>query len=288
MCAVILREVGEAEEVCFVHPKDIQDGSVKVTADDVLAGVPFVKGCKLWFDNHSSESERVADESYDGAFGVAPSAARLIYDYYNGESKMPHLAPVLDGLDNINTGNLSIDDILYPREYSMLGFVLDPRTGLERHSMSCTYQELMYKLVEDLPNRGINEVLQLPYIKERIDLYTNSKKQFKEMLKQHTQTKKQAIVTDLRDVDDIVPGNRFMVYTLYPSKNISLWIVKGKLPNTCAISMGHSVINRNSDVNVGSIMLRYGGGGHPMVGGCQVPEDKADAVIGELLEYING
>ncbi len=286
-CAAILKEVGVIDSWKFVHPKDIQDGIVEVTKNDVLANIPYAKGCAMWFDHHSSEGERVVDNDFEGAVGRSPSAARLIYNYYNGEEKLPHLRQMVEGVDVVDSGNLSIGDILYPKGWVLLGFIMDPRTGLGRiRNFRISNYQLMEALIEACQTMKIDQILNLPDVKERVEVYHSQESAFKQMIKEYTTVEENVIVTDLRGIDPIVPGNRFMIYSIYPNQNISIWIVDGREQKNCVFAVGHSIINRTSVTNVGSLMLKYGGGGHPMVGTCQVPYADADRVMRELVDYI--
>lgn len=285
-CGTLLKEAGIIDNYKFVHPKDLQDGLVEVSSDDVLANVPFVKGCGLWFDHHSSEQERIALEGqYKGVSKLTPSAARIIYDYYGGDERFLHFKELIEAVDKVDSGNLTVDEILNPTGWILLGFLMDPRTGLGRfRDFRISNYALMEKLLEDCRTMKIEQILELEDVKERIALYNEQNKLFKEMILKYTKTYDNVIVTDLRGVETIYTGNRFLVYSLFPEQNISLWVVDGRNKQNCPIAMGYSIINKTATVNVGSLLLRYGGGGHQKVGTCQVPYDTADKVIFELIQ----
>lgn len=289
-CAVFLKEAGIIEDYKFVHPKDLQDGIVAVTGDDCLANVPFVEGCGLWFDHHSSETERNAYQGkYTGDSRPAPSAAHVVYDYYGGRDRFPRFDALLDAVDRVDSANLTVSDILHPSPWILLGFIMDPRTGLGRfHEFSISNYQLMEKLIDWCRCMTIDEIMALPDIQERVSLYHEQTALFQEMLLKHTITREQLIVTDLRNVDPIYTGNRFLIYSLFPEQNISAWIVNGKGGKGCSVAVGHSIINRTSKVDVGTLMLKYGGGGHHVVGTCQFSDEAMDEqvklLIDELLE----
>ncbi len=287
VCAAILVEVGAVDEWRFVHPKDMQDGIVEVTDNDILANIPYAKGCKMWFDHHSSEGERAGHETVEGSVGLAPSCARLVYNYYGGESKYPRLAEMVEACDKVDSGNLSIDDILYPKGWVLLGFLCDPRTGLGRiRDFTISNYQLMEKLIDCCRTMPIKDILELSDIKERVEKYFEQDALFKQMVQAHTVTRSGIIITDLRGVSPIYTGNRFLIYSLYPNCNISVWIVDGRDKINCSVAVGHSIINRTCATNVGSLMLKYGGGGHPMVGTCQVDYDDCDRVVSEIIDFI--
>lgn len=289
-CGTLLKEAGIIDNYKFVHPKDLQDGLVEVTEDDVLANVPFVKGCGLWFDHHSSEMERLSLEGqYKGESRLTPSAARIIYEYYGGEERFSHFKELIDAVDKVDSGNLTVDEILNPTGWILIGFIMDPRTGLGRfRNFKISNYALMEKLLEDCRTLKIDEILELDDVKERLELYHEQTALFKDMILKHTKVYDNVIVTDLRDVETIYTGNRFLIYSLFPDQNISLWVVDGRNKQNCPIAMGYSIINKTATIDVGSLLLKYGGGGHKKVGTCQVPYDDASRVIGELVRAAQG
>lgn len=286
-CGALLKELGIIDSWKFVHPKDLQDGIVEVTDNDVLANVPYVKGAKLWFDHHSSEHERLGDIEFEGESRLAPSAARVIYDYYGGKERLPHFEAMVEAVDKVDAAQLSVEEILNPSGWVLLGFVMDPRTGLGRfRDFRISNYDLMEKLIDECRTADIDEILEDPDVHERVELYFEQDALFREMIEKYTYTDGNVIITDLRGVEPIYTGNRFVVYSLYPMRNISIWVVDGRGKQNCPIAVGHSVVNRTSKTDVGALMLKYGGGGHPQVGTCQVAYDDADRVIAELVEQM--
>lgn len=290
ICAVLLKEAGVIDSWKFVHPKDMQDGIVEVSQNDVLANVPFVSGCGLWFDHHSSEQERLEmKDQYQGDSRMAPSAARIIYEYYGGAEKYPGYEEMMLGVDKADSGQLTVDEVLNPQRWILLSFIMDPRTGLGRFQ---DYRISNYQLMEDLIDYcrqlPIDKILELPDVKERVLRYFEQDRLFREMLQKYSHTEGNVIVTDLRDVSTIYTGNRFVIYSLFPAQNISVWVIDGRNKQNCVFSVGHSIINRSSQTDVGSLLLKYGGGGHRKVGTCQVPYDDAEpslkAIIAQLRE----
>ncbi|MFI3115753.1 MAG: exopolyphosphatase [Clostridia bacterium] len=291
-CAVFLREAGVIDSWTFTHPKDLQDGLIEVTENDCLANVPYVEGCGLWFDHHTSEYERTKfDFEYDGESRPCDSAAHVIYDYYGGKEKFPRYDDLLEAVDKVDAAKLTRDEILNPmtNKWVLLGYIMDPRTGLGRfRDFRISNYALMEELIIWCSEKTIDEIFELPDIQERVELYLEHSEKFVEMVKEHSRVVDKTLITDLRGVDTIYAGNRFIVYSLYPETNISSWIVSGRGGKGCAAAVGYSVLNRTSTVNVGSLMLKYNGGGHDAVGTCQFSDEEMqtglDKMLNELIE----
>ncbi|GAA3401274.1 exopolyphosphatase [Paenibacillus hodogayensis] len=285
VCAMLFKKLGMIDEMKFVHPKDVQDGLVEVNGNDILANLPYAPGCGLWFDHHSSELLRNGENiRFEGETRVAPSAARVVYDYYGGREKFgAELDDIMAGVDKADSAQFSRDDILQPQGWDLLSFIMDARTGLGRYrDYRISNYQLMEELVEHCATKSVDEIMQLPDVLERVKRYNELDEQYRAMLAAHTRTDGNVIVTDLRGVDPIYPGNRFMIYALYPEQNISIWIVDGKNKQNCVFACGHSIVNRGSRTDVGALMLGFGGGGHVAAGTCQVAYDSAN----ESLERI--
>ncbi len=289
-CGALLKKAGIIDHWKFAHPKDLQDGLVEVGPDDCLANVPYVEGCGLWFDHHSSEHERNdLVGKYKGESRLAPSCARIIYEYYGGEKTFPHLEAMMEAVDKVDAANLTIDEIQNPSGWILLGFLMDPRTGLGRwREFTISNYALMEKLIDCCIDMDIAEIMELPDVKERVEVYWEQNEKFIEMVKKHTKIEKDVIISDLRGVDPIYTGNRFLVYSLYPEQNISAWIVSGRGGEGCSCAVGYSVLNKTSNINVGSLMLKYGGGGHKAVGTCQFSSENMNEKLPLLLnELVN-
>ena len=223
-------EAGVIDSWKFAHPKDLQDGLVEVNENDCLANVPYVEGCGLWFDHHSSEHERLELRGkYKGESRIAPSCARIIYDYYGGEDRFPQFKEMMSAVDKVDSGSLTIDEVMNPQGWILIGFLMDPRTGLGRwRRFTVSNYQLMEKLMDCCRTMDTHEILALSDVQERIEVYNEQTEKFKEMVKEHTKVDGNVIITDLRGVDPIYTGNRFMIYSLYPEQNISAWIVRDR------------------------------------------------------------
>ena len=293
VCTAILDELGLIDDILYVHPKDMQDNKIAVTQNDILANVPFVNGCGLWFDHHSSERERLQlDDKFKGASKSAPSAAQVVYDYYKRDKtyadKLRKFKELIQIVGKADSAKFTKEDILRPKGWIMLAFIADPRTGLGyKRSFTISNFELMKKLPQLLRTKKVEEILSLSDFQERVKLYHEENKKYEQLITQSARTEGDAIVIDLRNCEAIPVGNRFLEYVLYPEQNISIRIVDGKNKEFAMISVGHSIINPTSSIDVGVLTLNYGGGGHKRVGTCQVAYEDVDRVVGEMLDVIN-
>jgi nanoRNase/pAp phosphatase (c-di-AMP/oligoRNAs hydrolase) len=288
-CAALLEEQGVIDSYLFVHPKDVQDGKVEVTKNDVLANVPYVPGCGFWFDHHSSEEERLAKGERivcEGAAYRASSCARVIYDYYGGSPAFWKFdeSGLMEAVDKSDSGSLTEEEIKNPAGWVLLSFIMDPRTGLGRFKeYRISNHALMKDMIGYCRTLKIDEILAVPDVKERVDRYFEQEKNYQAMLKANSRVDGNVLITDLRGVDEILSGNRFIEYALWPKQNVSLRVLWGREKQNVVITVGHSVLDRSCMTDVGSLMLRYSGGGHRQVGTCQVETGKAEQVIAEVI-----
>ena len=285
VCGALLLEAGVVDCWKFAHPKDLQDGLEEINENDVLANVPFVEGCGLWFDHHSSEYERLQLEGkYKGESRITPSCARIIYEYYGGAERFPGMEEIMEAVDKVDSGNLTIEEVMNPKGWILIGFLMDPRTGLGRWRQ---FRIPNYKLMEELMvacrNKTTAEILEMDDVKERIEVYMEQTEKFKEMVAAHTRVDGNLIVSDLRGVDPIYTGNRFMIYSMYPEQNISAWIVSGRGGHGCSAAVGYSILNRTATLDVGNLMLKYNGGGHKKVGTCQFSDENMETELPKML-----
>jgi len=293
VCAAMLGELGIVNDILYVHPKDLQDNKITVTKNDIIANAPFVRGCGLWFDHHSSEYERLKiHKRFTGATEIAPSAAQVIFDFYKNKtgynSTLKRFEELVRVANIVDSAKFSRNDILNPQGWNLLAFLTDPRAGLEqRHEFRISNFKLMRQLPKLLSTCSVKQILSMPDFQDRIDVYKKETDKYKKYLLANTSKKGNAIIIDFRGANNPPIGNRFLEYVLYPEQNISIRLVDGKNQEFTMISVGHSIINRTSKVNVGSLALRFGGGGHFQVGTCQVNNEKADKVVDEMLLVIN-
>jgi hypothetical protein len=289
----MLQELGLVDEIRYVHPKDLQDKRIEITANDIIANVPYVEGCGLWFDHHSSEHQRLdLKDRYKGASELLPSAAQVIFDYYKENEtyseKLQKFADLVEIAGIADSAQFSKDDILNPSGWIMLAFIADPRTGLGyKRNFRISNLELMETLPGLLRSKSVEEILALPDFQERISVYHEETARFKDLVTENARIEGDAIIIDFRGIEKRPVGNRFMEYVLYPEQNISIRIIDGKNTDLAVISIGHSIINRTSSVDVGRFALKHGGGGHRQVGTCQVKYEEIDGVVSELLQIVN-
>ncbi|NIM15763.1 MAG: exopolyphosphatase [Candidatus Aminicenantes bacterium] len=292
VCAVLLSDAGVVDSYKFVHPKDIQDGKVDVDENDVLANVPYVPGCGLWFDHHSSEWERLRlyeEFKYKGRSENAPSCARVIYNYYGGEKRFAGIkaSGLLEVVDKSNTAQLTREEIMYPGGWILLSFIMDPRTGLGRFKdYRISNYHLMEELIQYCRTMPVGKILEVTDVKERVNRYYEQEKAYEEMIKQNSTVYGNVLVINLLDVEPILSGNRFKEYVLFPDQNISIRIMWGYRKQNIVFTCGYSILNRTAKMDVGSLMLKYGGGGHRSVGTCQVSIDRWEQIRNELVEAL--
>jgi len=288
VCAVLLKELDLIDEIKFVHPKDMQDGLVKVTDRDITTNLPYVDGCHLAFDHHLSEVERVGKRDNHIIDPDAPSAARVIYDHYGGKLQFLTIPDdMILAVDQGDSAQYAMDDVLHPKGWTLLNFLMDARTGLGRfRNFRISNYQLMMDLIDHCRDKSIERILELPDVKERADLYFQHEQAFKDQLKRCSKLHGKVVVLDLRKEDPIYPGNRFMIYALFPDSNVSIHVLWGVQKQNTVLAIGKSIFNRTSKTDIGPLCLKYGGGGHAAAGTCQVPNDKAEGILKDVVKQI--
>jgi nanoRNase/pAp phosphatase (c-di-AMP/oligoRNAs hydrolase) len=289
VCAVLLKELDLIDDIKFVHPKDMQDGLVEITDNDITTNLPYVEGVHIAFDHHLSETYRVDEKENHIIDPDAPSAARVVYDYYGGEKRFPNVGTdMMEAVDRGDSADFTKEQVLNPEGWDLMNFLMDARTGLGRfRNFRISNYQLMMKLIDLCKDMSIDEIMKDPDVKERSDLYFEQQELFKEQVKRCAKVYKNLVVLDLREEETIYAGNRFMIYALFPEQNISIHILWGLKKQNTVFATGKSIFNRSSGTNVGELMLRYGGGGHLNAGTCQVDNEKSEDVLKELIISIN-
>lgn len=289
VCAALLKELDMIDEIKFVHPKDVQDGKIDIGARDITTNLPYVESCHLAFDHHYSETIRNKEIKNNHIIDPdIPSAARVVYDYYGGKNKFMRISDILmESVDKGDSANFSIADILHPEGWDLMNFLMDARTGLGRfRNFRISNYDLMMQLIDQCRKIGVNEILELPDVKERVDLYREHEDLAKQQIQNCSKVYKNLVVLDLRDQEIIHPTNRFMIYALYPECNISIHAMWGVKKQNTAFAIGKSILNKTSNVNIGELCLSYSGGGHANAGTCQVDNEKSEKILQELIERI--
>jgi len=289
VCGILLKYIGLVEEIIFVHPKDMQDGLVKVSSSDITTNLPYVKGVHLCFDHHYSETLRNSKEKNHIIYPDAPSAAEVVYQYYGAENKFPSsFKDIMDASNKADSANFSKEDILNPKSWDLLSFLMDSRTGLGRFKdFKISNYQLMMNLIDYCLNYSIEEILELEDVKERVELYFKYEKEFKEQLKRCSKLIDKVVVIDYLNEGIIYPGNRFLVYAMFPKVTVSIHKNLGRKKDILVYSVGKSIINKSCESNIGELMLKHGGGGHRAAGGCQVSTDNADEVLEDIIMQLN-
>lgn len=292
VCAVLFRELEMIGNIAFVHPKDVQDGRVQLDKNDITTNLPYSPYVHLCFDHHLSETMRSAASARQNHVinADAPSAARVVYEYYGGKERFPKVSEeMMVAVDKADAAMFSHDEVLNPENWVMLNYIMDPRTGLGRfRNFRISNYDLMMQLIEQCRHESIEEILMSPDVQERVHLYEEQKEKAMEQLRACAQTHGNVVVLDLREADPIWCTNRFMIYALFPQCNVSIHALWGVHRQNTVFAVGKSILNRSSEANIGELMLGYGGGGHKNAGTCQVDNDKApeilQAIIGKLQD----
>lgn len=290
VCAVLLKEMGMLGEIVFHHPKDVQDGKVAVTERDILTNLPYVPGCGLCFDHHASEGVRNSGKPTPNYIlnPEAKSAARVVYDHYGGKARFPRVSDVMmEAVDKADSAGFSRDDVLNPSGWELLSFLMDARTGLGRfREFRVSNYQLMMTLIDCCRDLSIEEILALPDVKERVDLFFAQHDLFRAQIARVAEVHENLVVLDLRDESVIYAGNRFVVYAMYPQCDISMHVMWGREKLNTVYTVGKSIFDRGNKVMVGELMLTHGGGGHQAAGTCQGANDMAEAMKHGLIEQI--
>ncbi len=291
-CAMMLKDLDLIDEIKFVHPKDVQDGKVELSKNDITTNLPYDPRVALAFDHHESEMDRLKAQETGGKLIIDPharSAARVVYDYYGGKSVFPRVSEeLMEAVDKGDSADFTMDEILNPRGWVLLHYLMDPRTGLGRfRNFRISNYDLMMQLIDFCMNHGIDEILELPDVKERVDLYFEQADLFKAQLQRIARVEGKVVVLDLRNEEIIHAGNRFMIYALYPETQISVHVAWGFRKQNTAVMIGKSIVNKGSEVDIGELCLSYGGGGHRNAGTCQLENDVVDQELPHIIAALN-
>ena len=291
-CAMILKELNLIDDIKFVHPKDVQDGKVELSENDITTNLPYDPRVGIAFDHHESEIDRLKATETGGKLIIDPkarSAARVVYDYYGGKKALPRITDeIIEAVDKGDSADFSIDEILNPSKWVLLHYIMDPRTGLGRfHDFRISNYDLMMELIDKCLVLSIDEIMELPDVKERTKLYFEQAELFKAQLKRIVKVYDKVAVIDLRNEEVIYAGNRFMVYAMYPETQISVHVAWGFKKQNTAVMIGKSIVNKGSKVDIGELCLSYGGGGHMNAGTCQLPNDTVDNELPTIIKKLN-
>lgn len=292
VCAMMLKEIGIIDEIKFVHPKDVQDGKIELFKTDITTNLPYDQRVGLAFDHHESEEDRLRATETSGKLIIDPnarSAARVLYNYYGGRDKFPRISDeLMEAVDKGDSADFTEEEILHPSGWVLLHYLMDARTGLGRfHDFRISNYDLMMELIDYCLEHTIEEILELPDVKERVELYFEQEKLFKEQLQRIAKVDGDCVILDLRNEEVIHAGNRFMIYALYPEAKYSIHVVWGFKKQNTAVMIGKSIINKSGVVDIGQLCLAYGGGGHHNAGTCQLANDEVDILLPSIIMAIN-
>ncbi|TCS43925.1 exopolyphosphatase [Reinekea marinisedimentorum] len=289
VCAAILKELDLIEDILFVHPKDMQDGKIDITGNDITTNLPYNPAAHLSFDHHLSETIRNEKADNHIIDPDAPSAARVVYDYYGGAAKIPNISDeLMIAVDKGDSANFTKQEILDPRGWDLMNFLMDARTGLGRfREFRISNYQLMMDLIDKCREHPIEEILKMPDVQERVELYMDHQPKANEQILRCASVHKNLVILDLQHETEIWATNRFVIYALFPQCNISIHRMWGLRKQNTVFAIGKSIIDRSSKTNVGELCLQYGGGGHQAAGTCQVGHEQAEAVLQELITRIN-
>ena len=290
VCAVLLKEMDMLGDIVFHHPKDVQDGKVTVGPRDILTNLPYVAGCALCFDHHASEALRNSDKPTPGYIlqPEAKSAARVVYDHYGGRARFANISDaMMNAVDKADSAGFSRDDVLAPQGWELLSFLMDARTGLGRfREFRVSNYQLMMMLIDCCRDMPIADILALPDVKERVDLFFAQHALFRAQIARVASVHDKLVVLDLRNEHTIYAGNRFVVYAMFPQCDISMHVMWGREKMNTVYTVGKSIFDRGNPVEVGDLMLSHGGGGHAAAGTCQGANGTAEVMKQTLIEQL--
>ena len=294
VCAMILKEIHLVDEIKFVHPKDVQDGKIDLSENDITTNLPFDNRVGLCFDHHESELSRNSDAVGSGKWiieGDAKSAARVVHNYYKDKYDLGRISDeIMEAVDKGDSADFTIDEVKDPKGWVLMNFLMDARTGLGRfHDFRISNYDLMMELIDYCLDHKIDDVLKLPDVQERVDMYFKQQELFRAQLEKVSRQVGRCVVVDLRDQDPIYTGNRFYIYTMFPDAYFSIHVAWGLRKQNTAVMIGKSIFKDSPDVdkNIAEITLKYGGGGHKNAGTCQLDNDKVDELLPDILNFFN-
>jgi nanoRNase/pAp phosphatase (c-di-AMP/oligoRNAs hydrolase) len=289
VCAALLKELGMLDDILFVHPKDVQDGKVELSSSDITANLPYRPEVALSFDHHSSEDIRVTEDAGNRvAASSADSAARVIYEHFGGAEQFPRVSDeMMEAVDRADAAKFSESEILDPKGWILLSFLMDPRTGLGRfRDFRISNYELMMELIDLCLKRSVEEILEHPDVAERVALYREHAEAAEDQIRRCSTVHGHVVVLDLRDEEVIHPTNRFMIYALHPQCTVSVHLLWGLQRQNTVVAVGRSIVDRSSRFDIGRLMLEHGGGGHEAAGTCQIDNERVEQVAAEIVETI--
>jgi hypothetical protein len=275
-CAIFLKLKEQIDSIEFVHPKDMQDGKVTITKNDIIANLPYHPDCGMWFDHHATSEENAKTKEFQGHFRLAPSCARVIFEYYK-DPQLGKFDKLLEETDRIDSANLSVEDVTNPQGYMLVFYTLDPRSGLG------PFKDYFLKLMDWLTTKNVMEILMIPEVRERCKRLLMDQQKFIEAMKATSRLDGNVIITDLRSAGPVPSGNRFLIFTLFPLGNVQARIFNGRAGEFIVVALGKSIFNRTCEIDLGALCGEFGGGGHSGAATCQLPLDQAEEAVQKII-----
>jgi len=277
VCAVLLYEAEPVTQpVKWVEPADIQKGKTTIQHGDILANLPYDNRCSLWFDHHYTNQ---TDLPYKGALKIAPSAAGVIFEYYQDRFKRDY-GELVRAADKIDSADFSQEEVCHPEKhaYILLSMTI---TGMENDA---PYWDALITMLRKLP---IEAIMEKPEIKKRCAAVIKRNEIYKTYLKKYTEVIGQTAISDFRSFKKAPHGNRFLVYSLFPETVVSARIFyTDESQEHVVVSVGHSIFNRNCNVNAGKMLTAFEGGGHRGAAACNFHVSKADQYIPQIIDIL--
>jgi len=278
--AVLISTMEDIDSIELIHPQDITDKKFEITGNDIMANLPYHTKCAMWFDHHElTESNEKPPENFRGKHAIAPSVARVIYEYYSSD-RLKKYEPLIKETDRFDSAQLTVEDITDPKGEILIGFTIDSRSGIG------SFKEYFKNLIEWFKTIPVEEILSKPEVMERVKMLRGNNAAFLKVLKEHSRKDGNVVFTDFRSLDRVPVGNRFLIYTLFPDTNVSVRAQWGPEKKFVAVTIGHNIFNRTSRSNCGHICSDFGGGGHKGAGACPLKPEKADKQIKEIIEIL--
>ncbi len=294
VCGALITKFESIDSYLFVEPKFMQDGLVEIRRGDIIANLPYHPNCTLWFDHHITNTTPDFPKPImpgKGGFRLAPSAARVVCEYYTETAQLAEGAARLSFLnsqrivyllqeaDRIDAGKLTTEDVLNPQGYVLVSMTTDGKRAED--------EPYWLRVIRLLRDATVEELMKDAEVARRCQQVLDDQEKLRAILLERTTMKGNVIYCDLRGIKDIPDGNRFLIFTLFPQGNIQVKVEDdSQRENTTAISVGYNIFNPTSNVNVGELLKNYGGGGHKVVRSSRVPNDRAEQAIKEIVEAV--
>lgn len=282
---VLLKRVEPVGSVKFLPHERLRDGRFRATSEDIVVNMPYIQGCRIWFDHHDTNS---VPDAFEGRYDAeAPSAARVVYEYYrdrNQEDAFEGLGPLLEATDKVDSARFSVEDIEEPEGAVLLSFLID---GHPLEDESVDFNLLIISLLDSGdPQRALDH----PVIQPEKRAFLQNFEKSKEALSRHLDVDDGLLILDFRSVPEDerhLCENKFLPYVLYPESH-TLLRVKDLNDGTLKVTLGFNMF-LSSDLcplHYGELCKRFGGGGHRRAAGCSLREAEADRALHEIRKTV--